>query len=359
MKCMQYIRVTPLLLGLMLGATATFGAASSTNFKIDSDQIDAGGDVATSTNFKLEGTIGQFVTGSLESASFTTSSGGAAGSSGGSSGENQVTPVVSTLYFAYEDYGTALGFSEGITPSLTTTTIYVYGTVVDQNGAGTITNVTSTLYRSSLGETCTPDIFSCYQPATACSITPITATASHYACQYDISAYADATDTVGTYPSEYWTARVAVFDTSNFTSYTTNDIEMNSVAAFTLATSTIAFDQMTLGATTTASTSKSIELLQAGNIAADIMLSSFQNLTCSQAGFIPKENLKWSIYNVDYTHASSTSFSSTPVRAFLNVPRKIDSITPTGTTFFNLGIPEQGLGGTCTGAIILNMIPAQ
>jgi len=352
-----HIRISALLLMLIFGASAVFAASTSTNFMLDSDQLDAGSDIATSTNFRLEGTIGQFVTGTLESASFTTSSGGAAGSAGGSSGENPVSPVVSTINFAYTDGGTALGFSEGITPGLSTTTVYVYGTVVDGNGSGTITGVTSAFYRTGATDSCTPNDFNCYTPASSCVVTATTATAAHFACRYDIASFIDATDTVGTFPSDSWTARVTATDTSNFTTFTTADIEMNSLAAFTLATSTIAFASMPLGATTTASTSQSITLSQAGNVAADVMLSSFQNLTCSQAGFIPKENLKWSITPVDYTDVNAISFTSTPVRAFLNVPRKIDATTPTGTTYFNLGIPAQGLGGLCEGAIMLNMIP--
>ena len=271
-------------------------------------------------------------------------------------GENQVSPVVSNINFSYTDNGTPLGFSEGITPSLSTTTIYVNGTVVDQNGASTMTSVASTLYRTSVGDACSANSFNCYEPTGTCTITPTTASAAHYACRYDVAAYIDSTDAVGTYSADTWTARVSVVDATSYSSYTTGDIEVNSVAALTVATSTISFASMPLGATTTASTSQSVVVTQAGNVVADVMFSSFTNLTCTQLGSIPKENLKWAIENVDYAHASSTSFTSTPVRSFMNVARKIDATTPFGTAYLNIGIPDQGLSGTCAGTVILNVI---
>lgn len=355
MRYVGYIRFALAFVAVFTYGSIALAFQSSTNYQVNTEQIDSGGNIATSSNYSIEGTIGPFVSGDMESIGHSVLIGGGAGSDAGTPGENQASPEVSSVTFAYTDNGTAIGFATGITPVIGTTTLHVYGTVVDTNGIGTVTNVTTTLYRSGVagGVSCTVDAFNCYRVA-SCTVTPSTANAGHYDCVFSLASYADATDAAGLYPSQYWTAQVTVTDTSSFSSNRTGDVEMNSLAALNIPT-LVDFGELALGATTSTSTSRFLEIAQAGNAIGDLLLSSSANLTCSLAGYVPKENLKWSITDVGYTNASSTSFSSTPAQAFLNVPRKTSSATSSLPLYFNIGIPAEGVGGTCSGTVLLTV----
>lgn len=357
MKYGVHIRTLAVLAAVFACASIAFADQTSENYQLTIEQIDSGGDsFATSSNFILEGTMGPFVSGDLQSETHTLGTGAGAGSIGGGVGENQVSPEISSVIFSYTDNGTALGFSTGIMPGIGLTTVHVYGTAIDANGSGTIANVAATLYRSGVagGAGCSTDSFNCYR-VTSCTVTPTTSFAAHYDCVFSVAGHADATDLAGLYPSQYWTTRVTVTDTSSFSSAGSNDIEMNSVAALSIPT-TVQFGTMLLGSTTSTSTNRSLEIVQIGNAVSDLMLSSNTNLTCSQSGFIPKGNLKWSITNVGYASGSSTSFTSTPVQALLNVPRKTSSATSSRPLYFNIGIPAEGVGGVCSGTVLLNVI---
>lgn len=347
-----------IIIGIVLAyATISFASQSSESYQLTTEQIDAGGNRATSTNYSVEGTIGPFVSGQLISPQYVIGASGGGGSQGGGSGENQASPEVSSIIFSSLDNGTSTSFSEGISLAIGTTTYHVYGTVVDANGAGTITSVSARLYRNGVagGSACVADQFNCYNTSSACVYTPETSVTGHYDCAFSLASYADATDVVGAYPSDYWTALVTVTDITGFSSSRTGDIEMNSIAALSFP-ATIEFADMSLGATTTASTSESLEFVQIGNAVSDVLVSSNTNFTCSQAGYIPKENLKWSLTNVGYDDLSASAFSSIPSPTSIGVPRKVSQATTSEMMYFNLGIPQEGLGGLCGGSVLFSVI---
>lgn len=361
---MQLIRqvgvfMAGVLCGLLFVSQVVFATeATSTNFQLSTSGIDSGGNAASSTNYSIEGTIGAFISGELvASEGFQTGGTTGGGSLGGSSGANEVGPVVSTVSFAYAGQGTPLSFGDGVTPTPgTTTDLYIYGSVVDMNGAGTISSVDVTFYRSGLaqGVGCTSNDANCYR-VNNCALTQISPSASYYECVVRPQYFADATISGSTYAAENWIALVRVIDATSFSSTKTAPIEMNSLLALDIPSS-IAFGEIALGATTTAETNQSITISQRGNTMADIEISASANLACTGAGAIPKENLSWALTDVGFDNASTTPLAVTPVRVPIEIapPENINPLT--ADIFLNLSVPESDLQGTCSGAITISMI---
>lgn len=359
MKSWRYIPITLALCAAFLHASFASADESSENYRLTGEQIGSGGTLlATSTNFRVESSIGPLLSATVTEADAGSEepnpSGGAIG---GGLVAQQTAPVISSVLFGYADNGTAIGFSKGITPGIGSTAVHVYGTVINANGADKISNVGVSFYRSGVagGAMCATDSVNCYR-TTSCAVTPTTSFVAHYDCILSVSGFADATDVSGLYPNQYWTAQVMAIDTAGLSSSRTNDVEMNSVTALSIPTQ-VAFGVLARGATTSVATHRSLELVQVGNTVGDVLLSSNTNLTCAAAGYIPKDNLQWSVMNVGYGAASSTSFTSIPVHTFVNVPRKVSGgLATVKPLYLNIAVPQEGVEGSCNGTILATII---
>ena len=163
----------------------------------------------------------------------------------------------------------------------TTTTISVNFTVTYFTGCGHVFyegNVTTTLYRSGVsgGAACAANTLNCYVVSTSthnCSGPASTSTSARATSTFQIYYFADATDASSTYPSEGWLATVTARDGSSTTDTANSaQLELNSLLALELATSSLNYGSVDRGYNTT-STNQVSELQNAGNTSSTIRVS--------------------------------------------------------------------------------------
>ncbi|MEK7193509.1 MAG: hypothetical protein AAB652_01850 [Patescibacteria group bacterium] len=160
-----------------------------------------------------------------------------------------------------------------LTPAATTT-IIARASTSDPDGAGDIRYATSTIYRSGAGGTanCPANNSNCYQLASSsCSFTDSTSTVS---CSAEIYYFADATDASSSYSGENWLARITVTDaSSNATASTTaSGVEMSTLLAIDVTTSSINYGSLT-PSSTTGGTNQILSIKNVGNSSSTLKIS--------------------------------------------------------------------------------------
>jgi hypothetical protein len=159
-----------------------------------------------------------------------------------------------------------------LTPN-TTTSITTVASTTDAQGPGDIRFATSTIYRSSIlgSSNCTANDVNCYQVASSsCSFTDSTSTVQ---CTALIWYFAHATDASSSFPSDTWLARITVTDAAGAAgSSTASGVELNTLLAIEVTTSSINYGTVTPGANTGA-TNQTTTVQNAGNASSSLELS--------------------------------------------------------------------------------------
>lgn len=242
-------------------------------------------------------------------------------------------------------------------------TVHINGVVSDANGKEDIGNnaIQVTFYRSGVtnGPTCTPNQANCYNiSGGACTVTDATSTTRNYTCPINLQFNAESTSASGTFAAENWLAKVTVTDTAGpaAANLTHGGVEVNTLLGL-LIPNNINFGTLGLNATTTNANNAEQTVTQAGNIQADVEVSSAAAMNCSGAGTIPVANQKWALTDVGHADGAATALSGTPADTNLGVLRKVNDGTPeTKTLYWNIAIPANGVSGNCTGTTVINAI---
>lgn len=235
-------------------------------------------------------------------------------------------------------------------------TIYINGVVEDLDGQGDITEVDVKFYRSGAGAGCTTSQNDCYIFDNCVLDTEnVTSNQKRYNCSLNIQYFADSTSTGGEFPSEAWVVDVTVKDTlegsSNDTSLTK---DMQTLLALAIPTS-INYGALSLNQGTTGATNVAQVISQAGNDLADVEVSSAQSGMLCTIGSIPRANQQWSLTDVGYGGMGTTALSASATDTNLAVPYRHGN-NPTQSLFWNILVPESGLGGTCSGTVNVSTI---
>jgi hypothetical protein len=173
-----------------------------------------------------------------------------------------------------------------LTPNATTA-VLVSITISDNNGCGDVFyrgNVTTTLYRSGVSTTCavanpgnsTLNTLNCYVIATTthnCPNPTSTTVTANATATFEVYYFAQATDASSSYPNEGWQAFVEARDASNTTANNSSTaVELNSLIAFALTSSTLNYGTITPG-TNTSSTNQISTVKNAGNASATLRIN--------------------------------------------------------------------------------------
>ncbi len=177
------------------------------------------------------------------------------------------TPVVSAVTL---NHGNAIV----LTPNVTTT-IDINFTVTDSDGCSdvfTSGNVTTTVFRSGVGASCSGSNLSCYIKSTntnSCT----SGTSANATATVDIYYFANATDSSSTFSSENWQASVTAVDGSAATgTATSTGVELNTLLAFNITTSSINYGTVAPSSTTGA-TNRTSTVQNAGNSSSTLRIS--------------------------------------------------------------------------------------
>lgn len=235
----------------------------------------------------------------------------------------------------------------------TTQNVNVGMIITDANGCSDVlTNGTTTvyLYRGPASSTCVggaANNLNCYitgLTSSACVGTSTTAVATTTIPVYYL---AQATDSSSSFPGTTWKATVIVKDASNASSsgdYSTG-VTMNTLNAFNLSTSSIAYGTVPAGSDT-GSTNQTVNIIDVGNSSTTASLSGTN--MASGANVMPTSSQKYATTTPFTFSSAGVALSDTPtnIAGFaITAPTSTASIDLKGT-FWGFGTPN----GTPTGA---------
>lgn len=243
----------------------------------------------------------------------------------------------------------------------TTQNVNVTFTVTDANGCGDVfTSGTTTvlLYRSAItSSTCnsTQNPLNCYKvgiTANSCVGTSSTATAT---ATIPVYYFAEATDASSSFPAQNWLATVIASDAS--VAVGTADatgVEVNTLTAFNLTTTTIGYGVVPAG-TDTGATNQIVGANNVGNSSTTLQVSASQTLT-SGSNIIATSSQKYSSSAFTYS-VGGTGLSGTPTTiAGFTITGSTSTAVNGKNTFWGLQVPNGTPTGTYTGASVFTAL---
>ncbi|MFH1142290.1 MAG: hypothetical protein ABIH67_03500 [Candidatus Uhrbacteria bacterium] len=249
-------------------------------------------------------------------------------------------------------------FLEGLIDSLIpagTTEIHINGVVRDQNTYLDIDHVQAVFYRSGVtgAALCTANKNNCYR-VSECTLEIDDYYKMTYDCPIELWYYIDATDFGSQYPSEEWVVFIEVFDKSGASDIEgTIRKEVTSMLAMDIE-GQINYGNLELGQSTTSENNASLHINQAGNSQIEIEVSALEPMVCD-SGSIPVENQTWSLTDLDFE--DGTQLTDIPTETGLELGYYIQGQpNPSGTLYWNLAVPESGVGGSCVGTVNVTAI---
>lgn len=242
-----------------------------------------------------------------------------------------------------------------------TRTIYVQGTVTDNNGCNdidTVTNWDMDVYRTDVasGAGCTTDNNDCYKNIGTGNLTIAGCTGvgdlnATYEWTAAIQYYADATDTGAVNAATNWTVGVTAGDESaGVSSVATDTFEFNSLYAFDITT-TVPYGTLALGAD---SAQKIITFTQTGNRDLDADQTASGAMVCDGSG---SQNIAVAQAHISLTNGftygtGDAGLATGPVNFNLTLGRRTnDGAVLTKDSYLILRVPTTGLRGTCTNTV--------
>ena len=267
-------------------------------------------------------------------------------------------PRLGDVYISDTAYLGADSFPSGTIDTLVasgTTEIHINGRVQDSDGYLDIDHVEVVFYRSGVQNAalCTANTNNCYQVA-ECDLMVDDYYHQQFDCHIDLWYYADATDFGSQYPGQEWNMYLEVFDSASASdTHSTTRKELSSMMAADVD-GEINYGDLWLGDVTTADNNASLTIRQAGNREVDIEVLSTGAMQC-ESGTIPTENQAWSLEDVGFEN--STLLTETAADTGLELENRVhNQSNPTGTIYWNLSVPEEGVGGDCVGTVSVTAV---
>ena len=253
------------------------------------------------------------------------------------------------------------GSSITLTSNATTSYTISY-TVSDNNGCDDLGGVrfsTSTAFRNGANSTCatpspTQSNLTCYVYVThvtsTCSGTSINVTDT-----VQIYYFADATDSSSTFPSDHWEVFAFAADLTGATSSATSSaVEVLTLTAINITTSSINYGTLSASSTTGA-TNQNATTTNAGNSSTTLQLSTSATLT-SGSNSIATSSQRYSTSTFTFigTSTALTASAVTVSGFFLLTPTSTTNVAR--VTFWGLEVPAGTATGTYTGTNVFTSL---
>ncbi len=240
-----------------------------------------------------------------------------------------------------------------------TKTIWFRGTVSDPNGCNDLAQLEVKIKRSGHAAGRFDD--NNYQYTTSTSsftdCTGIGDVDASWEVSIDIANYIDATDLTSEFEAQNWTIQATATDQNFATGSLTTDIEVNSLAAFDIAPTSISYGTLALGAT---SAQQNITFSNTGNRGEDALAHAITNMTSSLAGYadIPSTNVHVSTTDA-FAYADGDAIPLTDITIPIALYQQTNDlgVPPAADGHFLLKIPTTGVNGTYTNTILFTANP--
>ncbi|MDF1497940.1 MAG: hypothetical protein P1P85_01100 [Patescibacteria group bacterium] len=230
----------------------------------------------------------------------------------------------------------------------TTKTITCTATVTDENGYADITSVEAKLYRTGVGAGVADNDNNHYTLTGDANCIPSggSGNTENYTCAFSVQFFAEPTDaSAPIYSADNWTCQVTPSYSGGPGTAATDTIEMGTLNALNV-TANINYGTLGLGNNSGASP-QTVTVTNTGNTLMDPQVSSAAAMTCT-IGTIPVANQEYS--NATFTYGSGTDLSATPTTLNLSLAKPTTTTPVTDNSYWGIGIPGTGVGGSCTGS---------
>ncbi len=247
--------------------------------------------------------------------------------------------------------------------------IFVRGTVSDPNGCNDLKDITVTVYRSGAtgGAACTSDMNDCYTatllPVDFVGCTGVEVTTVTFEKSFSFANFVDPSDAGSPYAAETWVAKGVVTDNANAPAELTEELEVNSLAAFSVPGS-INYGAVGLGLDSDAI---GLTFSNTGNRAVDADVVALidpvhqpsplvGDMTSNLTGFsdIPASAVHYSLAS-GFTYGTGdtavSKLASTDLALNL-LQQTNDVVVPTTDTYWKLRMPTSGVNGTYTNVLV-------
>lgn len=233
-----------------------------------------------------------------------------------------------------------------------TRTVYIWGSASDADGCEDVTTIgqmTAQFWRGNTGPNCGNDGNYCYQAtAEQCSFSGCTGFGDvdfDYECSFEVQYYADST-TEGPYAGDVWNGRAVAQDGFLAQGVATDTIEMNSLMGMSVGD--LDYGAIDLGTT---SSPTPLEIRNTGNTGVDMDIRANGDLNCSSNGSIPLDNARYD-FNQNVTWDNATALTTTDVELEMDLDPRTNELENTPENlYFQLKVPEVGIGGVCANNI--------
>lgn len=243
-----------------------------------------------------------------------------------------------------------------------TTQINITATITDNNGCTDLTKVNATLFRTNLTNSADSNsdnrshyTMNCTVQSSSC--TGDTDLASVYDCKVNVTWYADPTDTGSRFSQTNWTVNVTPYDGDGVGIGAISIYELKTLTSFSLQSINVNFGTLALGQNTT-TTNQNISIANLGNEAIDLSLTGYGSTTgdnLSMACSLGNITISYLEYNnTAFTYGAGINLSNTTTELDFDLDRGSEaSARPELPVFFGFRIPSQGVGGSCSGNLVV------
>lgn len=242
-----------------------------------------------------------------------------------------------------------------------TTTVTVNFQISDNNGCTDVFSsgsISILLYRSGItSSSCnsSQNNLNCYKKTTSTNSCAGINTSANATTTFDVYYFADATDASSSYVAQNWLATVIATDASNATgSADSSGIEMNTLVAINVTTSSINYGTVTAGSDTGA-TNETATTTNAGNSSTTLQLYAQQTLS-SGANAIATSSQRYATSSFTYgTGDVALTDSAATVNGFiLTSPTSTSAVS--GATFWGVSVSSSYPTGTYTGTTVFSAL---
>lgn len=268
---------------------------------------------------------------------------------------SNVAPVVSNVTI---NGGNAISLIAGSKKSL-----YITGTVTDNNSCEDVSTVLGYAYRSGIGYTgcdtageandnyCYPEVTCTVDTGTCTGSTDASAT---YTCTVNLQYFADPTDTNTLFPTQYWLSTIKATDDNSASGNTevASGVKLNSLVAFNIS------NEVNYGALGVNQSNDPLDrttlITPTGNVGLDHELSGPSNMctdfpTCSAYTI----NIGYQKYalSASTSYSSATVLTTTPTEIETNVPKPTTTSPLAKYIWWGMLIPQGTMPGSYDGNI--------
>jgi len=242
--------------------------------------------------------------------------------------------------------GVSLNNGQNITLSMSTTTlVQATSTVTDLNGYQDIASVSSTLYLSSVGQSCTADQNACYLQ-TSCTTSTCAGTSCLATCSYNVQYFADPTDSGSPWAGQSWIAAINAVNNEGATTTATSTGESLLSLLALQATPSVNYGSLSAGQVTNP-VNQPMVVTSTGNVSLDATI--YGTAMTAGSNSIPPGAQAYATSSINY--ASATQLLVNPGAAVnLNIKKTTSTANPATTTIlWGISVPNPQPTGNYTG----------